>query len=145
MTYWRFGENLKKIKLPYWIIPIFLFVVGILSYGLMLTKIGLHWDDLPSVWFLHNWGPKIFPEAFAIDRPLQGWLFVVTTSIIGESQVGWHLFGIFSRCLAGAALFWTLGLLWPNNKEQAAWISLLVVVYQDSPNSIFQSPMGIIF
>ncbi|MFC1878740.1 hypothetical protein ACFLZW_02390 [Chloroflexota bacterium] len=120
---------MKRFKLPMWTLPLLLLGAGFLSYGLLTAEVGLHWDDLPSIWFLHYWGPKIFPQAFAIDRPLQGWLFVLTTSIIGESQVGWHIFGIISRCLAGLALFWMLRLLWPKNSGQIAWISLLFVVY----------------
>jgi len=101
----------------------------IVAYGLLSKTLGLYWDDWPSLWFLHLFGPQIFPQAFAIDRPVQGWLFVLTTSIFGESLFAWQIFGILARWLTGAALGWVLWSLWPRRKPQILAIVILFLVY----------------
>jgi len=100
-----------------------------LTYGLLAKTLGLYWDDWPSLWFLHFFSPQIFPQAFAIDRPVQGWLFVLTTSIIGESLFAWQIFGLLTRWLTGITLWWVLWSLWPRRKPQALAVVILFLLY----------------
>src|SRR4030042_1335193 len=74
-----------------------LLVLCLLCFSPLILTLGLYWDDWPSLWFLHSWGPTIFPQAFASDRPIQGWLWVLTTGILGESILVWQFFGIITR------------------------------------------------
>ena len=97
--------------------------------GHLISELGLYWDDWPSMWFLHFFGPMVFPEVFAIDRPVQGWLFVLTTRLIGENLLAWHVFGIVTRWISGLALCWVLYLLWPQRKVQVVSITALFLVY----------------
>jgi len=106
-----------------------LLVICLLCFGPLIFTLGLYWDDWPSLWFLHFWGPSIFPQAFASDRPIQGWLWVLTTSILGESILVWQLFGIITRWLSGLALGWSLTLVWPERRRQITWIVVLFLVY----------------
>jgi hypothetical protein len=114
---------------------VLLLVVCLLSFGPLIAPIpgrsglGLYWDDWPSLWFLHAFGPTIFPQAFAIDRPLQGWLFVLTTSLLGESMLAWQLFGILARLLSGLAVGWALLSLWPQRKTRVLYVVLLFLAY----------------
>jgi hypothetical protein len=119
----------KKISVPKWTIPAALLALCAIAYGPLILQLGLYWDDWPSLWFLHFYGPTVFPQAFAIDRPLQGWLFVLTTSLIGENLLAWHLFGIITRWISGLALGWVLYLLWPNRKMQVVCVTALFLVY----------------
>ncbi len=68
-----------------WLAPAGLLLLCALSFGPLIFTLGLYWDDWPSLWFLHFFGPGVFPQAFAADRPVQGWLFVLTTGLVGES------------------------------------------------------------
>jgi tetratricopeptide (TPR) repeat protein len=120
---------MKKISGSIWAIPAALLGLCAIAYGPMITKLGLYWDDWPSLWFLHFYGPRVFPQAFAIDRPIQGWLFVLSTSLIGEKLLAWHVFGIITRWISGLALYWVLYSLWPNRKIQVVWITILFLVY----------------
>ena len=112
-----------------WLISAGLLVLCALSFGPLIYTLGLYWDDWPSLWFLHFFGPGVFPQAFAADRPVQGWLFVLTTSLVGESLLAWHIFGIVTRWLSGMALLWMLVSLWPERKAQALWVTILFLVY----------------
>lgn len=113
----------------------FLLIVGLIAFGPISmgmpgpAGLGLYWDDWPSLWFLHAFGPTVFPQAFAIDRPLQGWLFVLTTSLLGESMFAWQLFGILARLLSSLAVGWVLLSLWPQRKNQVLYVVLLFLVY----------------
>jgi hypothetical protein len=106
-----------------------LLILSALTYGGLSPTLGLYWDDWPSVWFLHTYGSQIFPTAFAIDRPLQGYLFVLTTSIFGESLLAWQIFGILARWILGTALGALLLSLWPRKHLQVMGVVILFTVY----------------
>lgn len=112
-----------------WLIPAGLLILCALSFGSLIFSLGLYWDDWPSLWFLHFFGPRVFPLAFAADRPVQGWLFVLTTSLVGESLLAWQIFGILTRWLSGLALGWMLVSVWPQRKPQVLWVTVLFLLY----------------
>jgi hypothetical protein len=87
-----------------WLLPLGVLLLCALSFGPLITALGLYWDDWPSLWFLHFFGPGVFPQAFAADRPVQGWLFLLTTSLVGQSLLAWQVFGILTRWLSGIVL-----------------------------------------
>jgi hypothetical protein len=120
---------MKKITFRSWTIPLALLLICLISFGPMLPRLGFYWDDWPSIWFLHFFGPAVFRDSFAIDRPLLAWVFMLTTSVIGESPLAWQVFGLFTRWLSCVVLWWTLRQLWPRQPVQVAWIALLFAVY----------------
>jgi len=109
--------------------PIGTLIICFLCFSSLIFALGLYWDDWPSLWFLHTWGPTIFPQAFASDRPVQGWLWVLTTGVLGESILVWQFFGIITRWLSGLALGWSLYQIWPERKRVITWIVILFLVY----------------
>lgn len=111
------------------LIPLGLLALCALSFGPLILTLGLYWDDWPSLWFLHFFGPGVFPLAFAADRPVQGWLFVLTTGLVGESLLAWQIFGIVTRWLSGIAMGWMLVSLWPERKTQVLWVTVLFLLY----------------
>jgi hypothetical protein len=122
-------RNLKEIRFSSKTVPVALAVLCLISFAPLIAFLGFYWDDWPSVWFLHFWGPTIFPDAFAIDRPLQGWLFVLTTSLVGESILAWQVFGILTRLASSLALWWVLRLVWPGKTFQTAAVAILFLLY----------------
>ncbi len=119
----------KRVSNFTWAIPLGLFILSLIAYLPLTPDLGVYWDDWPSLWFLHFFGPTIFPKAFAIDRPAQGWLFTLTTSLIGESMIAWQIFGIFARWLCGLTFAWVIGLIWPQRKQLAVIAAALFIVY----------------
>jgi len=95
----------------------------------MAHRLGFYWDDWPTIWFNHFLGPASFKESFAIDRPLLGYLFMLTTPLLGENPLGWQLFAILTRWLSALALCWTLRLLWPKHGLQVSEITILYLIY----------------
>jgi hypothetical protein len=109
--------------------PLALLVLCLLAFVPLVYRLGFYWDDWPSIWFLHFWGPGSFKEGFALDRPLLAWVFMVTTSLFGESTAAWQFFSLFIRFLASLAWWWTVRGLWPTRARAACWIAALFAVY----------------
>jgi len=120
---------MPEFRFPNWSVPIALFLACLISFGLLIPWLGFFWDDWPTIWFLHFLGPHGFVEVFASDRPLLGRLFLLTTSILGESTLSWQIFGFVTRWMSSIALWWGLRILWPSRPQLAAWIALLFAVY----------------
>lgn len=110
-------------------VPLALLLLSLLNFGPLISSLGLYWDDWPSLWFLHNWGPTSFVQGFSIDRPLQGWLFILTTSLVGQSMLAWQVFGILTRWLSTLAFGWMLSCLWPEQKTRHLWMMILFLIY----------------
>jgi hypothetical protein len=118
-----------NINFRTWTVPIALLVLCVLSFGLLIPWLGFYWDDWPTMWYLHLLGPAGFKDVFAVDRPLLGWVFMFTSSLVGTSTLGWQIFGIFTHWLSALALWWSLRILWPRYTLQVTIISLLYLVY----------------
>lgn len=110
-------------------IPLVLFALCTLSYGILVPWLGWYWDDWPSIWFLRVLGASGFTDVFTIDRPPLGYLFWVTTSILGDSLIGWQIFGFISRWLSCLAFWWFLKQLWEDKPELVAWAAILFTIY----------------
>jgi hypothetical protein len=119
----------QAIKFQPWTIPIFLLLLCGISYGVMAPRIGIHFDDWGLLWYIHFLGPASFKEAFIMDRPLLGPLYMLTSSIFGDSLLNWQLFYVFTRWLSCLALWWTLKALWPQRDTQVTLVTLLFAVY----------------
>jgi len=120
---------MKRISFSARSIPLFLLAVSFITYVPLISRLGVYWDDWPSLWFIHFYSPKVFPDVFTIDRPTLGWLFMLTTWLVGESLIVWSIFGIITRWLSSLALWWLLRLIWPERTIEATWISILFIVY----------------
>jgi hypothetical protein len=120
---------MKKINFSANSIPVALFLVCVVSYGLLTPWLGFYWDDWPYSWFAKILGPLGFVKAFANDRPFLSLIYMITTPLFGESPVAWQIFAIFTRFIAVIALWWTLNQIWPKNTRQITWVTLLFAVF----------------
>lgn len=114
--------------MKYKFVPLVILGLGLLVYAPVIPWMGMYWDDWPSLWFLHFGGPSIFPQVFTVDRPFLGWLFIITTSVIGESMTGWQIFGVLTWVLNTLVFGWMLNTLWPGRRLQVLAMMLLFLV-----------------
>ena len=122
-------DIIKKILLQVWVVPIALLVLCSISYGMFISKLGFYWDDWSIAYYIHFYGPSSFKEAFANDRPLLAYIYMITTSILGETPFLWHIFALLTRWLSCVALWWSLKGLWDNKPVQIAAISFIFAIY----------------
>lgn len=120
----------QRIKLsPTMIAPAALLALAAAVHLPLIGGLGFYWDDWPSIWFYHQWGPAGFLQSFASDRPALAWVFMLTTSLFGESTLAWQLFGWLARAAASLALWWTLTEVWSNRPRLAFWAAVIFAIY----------------
>lgn len=120
---------IKKLHFSARTIPAAFLLLCFLSFGLLIPRLGFYWDDWPFTWFAHLFGPAGFTSAFASDRPWLALIYMITTPIIGDSRVGWQIFGILTRCLAVFSAWWMLRQVWPRHTRAVTWAALLLAVF----------------
>lgn len=111
------------------IVPLVLLFVCVLSYGLLIPWLGFYWDDWPKVWVFHSLGTSGLLEYFSGFRPFVGMLHTLTTPLLGEAPLHWHLLALLIRWLGAVAIWWSLRGLWPQRLPEAASIAFLFSVY----------------
>ena len=121
--------HIRNLKFDSSSVPLALLFFSFISYGLLIPWLGFYWDDWPAVWYLHAFGSSSYGDVFAVDRPLLGRLFMLTTPLLGTSVIGWQIFSILARWLSSLAFWWFLRGLWPGNPRQTALAALLFAVY----------------
>jgi hypothetical protein len=120
---------LRTLSFPPWAVPLALLFVGCLSYGLLIPRLGFYWDDWGTAWFYHTLGPAGFHDVWAVDRPLMGWFFRLTTPFLGEVPWHWQVYGLLTRWLSAVSLWWAFRKLWPDHGREVACLALLFLVY----------------
>ncbi|MBN1149193.1 MAG: hypothetical protein JXA78_18175 [Anaerolineales bacterium] len=120
---------MKNIHFGYRTVPLVFLFVLLIAFAPVIPWLGLYWDDWPSLWFLRFFGRSAFPAVFSIDRPLLGGLFILTTSLVGESLIGWQVFGLLTRLVSGLVFAWMLNVLWPGRKYPIIFMALLYLIY----------------
>ena len=106
-------------------VPVALFLLTLLTYGLMLPWTGFYWDDWPFAWIQKFLGPAEFIPAFAPFRPFLGPIFFGTTSLLPPNPLVWQSLALVMRFALAWAAWWTFKTIWPN----ARWQTLTVVLF----------------
>ena len=106
-----------------------LLIVTLLSYGLVIPRLGFYWDSWGMNWIAQTRGPAGLAQYFSTNRPVWGLLYQLTLPALGGSPLPWQIFGLLWRWLTSLALWGVLRLLWPRQPEPALWASLLFTVY----------------
>jgi len=109
--------------------PLTLFCITILAYGLFAAQQGFAWDDWVFAWIPRYSGIDGMHRYYSVDRPILAYLFAFTTSVISPSPLAWQIFAIFWRGMSSIALWWSLGLVWPENKKRNFLVALFSLLY----------------
>ncbi len=119
-----------KEPFPKWSVPIALLIVSIVSFGLLIPRLGFYMDDWRPIYAANALGPAGVWKFFAFDaRPLSALLYVPLNSILGYTPITWQLFELACRWLTALALWETLRLIWPKNTQEVTWAAFLFAVY----------------
>ncbi len=129
-------ENKQSLLIYAW-----LFFLCVLSYGILIPKLGFYWDDLPILFQYKTFGASGFPAFLASDRPYSAWIFMLTTSLFRFNPLGYHLLAFVLR-LASVILFYRIFLtLWPEKTQSAAVASAIFAIYP----GFHQQPIALIY
>jgi hypothetical protein len=121
--------------------PLVLLVLSVLAYGLLITKHGFYWDDLPILWIWKQLGPDGLNRYFSVDRPVWGLLYQLSFRLVGASPLGWQAYAIGWRW-ASAVSFWILmRATWPRSPQAADLGSAFLLLYP----GFGQQPIAIVY
>jgi hypothetical protein len=122
-------------------IPIALLGFTLLAYAPLIFSLGFYWDDWPLIWFGHLLGTNGYLEVLAGDRPFLAGVYLFSTSILGDSPIQWHIFGLLTRWCVTLSFWWALSKLWKNRQQEVFWIATLFAVYP----GFKQQPISVIY
>ncbi|HVN53525.1 MAG TPA: hypothetical protein VMT46_04280 [Anaerolineaceae bacterium] len=103
-----------------------LLLVSVLSYGLLVTQLGIYSDDWQMLWLWNNGQLASF---FVRNRPLLAGVYQPFADLVGATPVVWHSIGVLIRWIAALCVFGLFSLTWPKLKRLAMATSLLFLVY----------------
>ena len=111
--------------------PLVLLIITILSYGIFSHSISFFMDDWYAIWFGHTFGASQYPAFFASDRPLEGYYYLLVSTLLGQSvsPFVWQIYGLVLRWLCAYSLLGMLNAIWPANRRQNTWVALLAAVF----------------
>jgi hypothetical protein len=124
----RAVSHLRRASQSAWGYPLFLLLVGGLSYLYSLPQLGYFWDDWEVVYLTQLATPQILEGYFFFDRPL-AWPYPVYAAILGAQPYLWHLLTLFLRWAGTLFFYLALERLWPKNRSALQWGGLLMLVY----------------
>ena len=122
-------KSLHKTVFKTWTIPIALFILTVIGFGLLIRGLGFYQDDWYLMWIGHHFGPLVFISHFKDTRPFLAGIYIMTTQLVGESMFNWQVFALLTRWLAVFTAWWALRLLWPKHTQEVTWIAFLLAVY----------------
>ena len=121
-------QKFRNFSLPGWLTIIVLFVVGIITFGLLAPELGFYWDDWSKTLVNVLYGFEGYTDYYAFDRPLSGWTHILFVSLIGNNQLYWQILNVVLRILSAVALWWSLKALWPAHQREISLASLFYLV-----------------
>jgi hypothetical protein len=121
---WYIQRLISFISKPF----ITLFIVTLFVYGFFIPFLGFYWDELMLQWIAQVLGKTGLINYFSTNRPLMGFLYSFTTSVLGDDPWQWQMFAIFWRWLAAYGFF-SLGMQLWKEKTPALLAALIFLTY----------------
>jgi hypothetical protein len=105
-----------------------LLIATLLIYGFFIPFLGFYWDDLMIQWIAQVLGKSGLVNYFSTNRPVMGFLYPLTTSLVGDEPWRWQVFAIFWRWIAAFGFYSVCKELW-KQKTPALLATLVFLSY----------------
>ena len=110
-------------------IPLVLFIVTLLAYGLSFWRLGFYWDDQPISWIRYQLGTEATTKYFSDSRPVWALLYQLTGFILPLKPAVWQLFAMFWRWAGVCVFYLVMARLFPQRRDASLLLSLFVLLY----------------
>ena len=124
-----FVERLRKLDFRPRTVPVTLFGVVLLAYGLYIFWFGLYGDDWVYLYTYHVKGPLFFAQVVSWVRPFSACVYILFSSLFGENILLYHALLVGLRWVCAALVWWVFKLIWPEQGRQVAVVAFLFAVY----------------
>src|SRR5215210_4143618 len=111
------------------IAALLILVTTAITYGVSIPKLGYYHDDWFVLWSGQMRGAGSIIPLFSSDRPFMGVVYSFVYRLLGDTITNWHVYALLWRFIGGLAFFWTLRLIWPEQKYLTTVMAVLFVVY----------------
>lgn len=122
-------SRLRNLKFPSWSAPLALLAAALLAYALLISTLGLYWDDYAFIWIGYKLGPQALAQYFSTNRPFYGMVVQAVLNLLGAEPQGWQVYALFWRWVSAVSLWFLLRRIWKNRPGIALAVSLLYLVY----------------
>ena len=112
-----------------WISLLFLILFLAVTYLPNLNHFGYYNDDWWQIYGGETFGIDRFSEMYSSDRPARAFLHAPLFALFGSAILPYQYLSLVLRLLGAIGLFWTLSLVWKNQKHEIFFMSLLFLVY----------------
>ena len=109
------------------LIPLGLFVL--LSYGLILNKLGFYWDDWPYVWTRLELGYHGLLRHFSFSRPVAGQIHNLAILITNGNPFLAQCWGLCAQVFGSFCAGLLVKEVWPQKRYAAILTALLFIAY----------------
>ena len=110
-------------------IPLVLFIVTLLAYGLSFWRLGFYWDDQSISWIRYQLGTEATTKYFSDSRPVWALLYQLTGFILPLKPAVWQLFAMFWRWAGVCVFYLVMARLFPQRRDASLLLSLFVLLY----------------
>jgi hypothetical protein len=125
----RFRSTLGQLAQNRFFFPVFLLLVGVVSFLLQINRMGFYWDDWQAVFLSRSSDPSLVWRYFFYDRPFSAWTYAVTIPLLQMHAPLWQVLTLLLRWAGVLFIYWTLVEIWPDWKTQSKWVAILILVY----------------
>jgi hypothetical protein len=122
-------QRLSALHFSFWTIPLGLLVLMAAAYALFIPQLGFYWDDWTQLLVERLYPLSTYWQYFASDRPTSAWTHILFVPLLGLKPLNWQFFTLGLRWLTVLGMWWSLALLWPNNKRTLTAAAFLFAVY----------------
>ncbi len=106
-----------------------LFLLCILSYGILIPWLGWFSDDWFFIWLSRKLGLAGLLRYFTSSRALFSVQHYLLDPLISVRPIFTQIFGLLAHFLSAVSLWLLVRSLWPQKRSLAAWSAFLYVVY----------------
>ena len=112
-----------------WVYPIFLIIIGLISYVISFPKLGFYWDDWQAVFLYQNYDVNMLREYFFYDRPFSSWTYEIIFPFLPMNPIAWQMYTMILRVLAIWFLVSAFIKIWGDKRELFYWVGALLLVF----------------
>lgn len=107
--------------------PLILFILALVSFGILIPWLGLYSDDWHYFWLSYRL--DYISRFFMGNRPYLGSVYDVINNILGPSPLQWHAALFLLKWTGVTTLWFTLKKAFYDQKSMAKWVCLLFAFY----------------